>query len=193
MRKIRWALIAAIAALALTIPALADTNHGRPTCTAPPMDEVSFGSRDGFDHIHAIDATVPGALVELEGYLNVCRTNDSTVIEGASGSARAVLVAKVKRVGLRVLLQQHVPDADPAPGAQPGWVTRGDSLTSNTGVNRTLTVTTPFHTAPTLTQGWTRVVIRALVRSSDDGLNFYVHNTYPVWVDDGPVTLPVPS
>lgn len=180
--------IVAVVAVALggliATQAFADDQHGRPTCTAPPMDELSFGSRDGFDHHHAINADIPGSLAELEGFLNVCRTNDSTVIEGASGSARVVRVSGVVRVGLRAQLQQWNGTS---------WVIKGDSLTTNTGVNRTLTVTTPFHVAPTLTPGWTRVNIRALIRSSDGSLNFYVRTTPPVWVDDGPVTLPIPS
>jgi hypothetical protein len=178
--------------LALAVVARADTNHGRPACTAPPMDETSHGSRDGFDHFHAGNPAVFGSLAELEGYLNVCRTNDNPVVEGASASARAVRVSGVTRVQLRAQLQQWR-DTDPATaGFQGGWVTVASSDSVNTGVNRTLTVTTPFHTVnqPTspLTQGWTRTNVRALLRYSGGSLVFEQHPTYPIWVDDGPVT-----
>jgi hypothetical protein len=192
-RAIAVTLTAALLAVGLVTMANADSGHGRPSCTAPPMDETSHGSRDGFDHTHVSNPAVFASLAELEGFINACRTNDNPIIEGASASARAVRVSGVNRVQLRALLQQYVADADPVTaGAQPGWVTRSASESVNTGDNRTLTVTTPFHTVnqatTPLTQGWTRAVIRALVRYSNGQLVFYVVPTYPIWVDDGPVT-----
>lgn len=187
-------LVAAIAALALTLSgfvvASADSNHGRPSCTAPPMDEVSHGSRDGYDDFHVSHPGIVGSLADLEGYLNVCRTNDNPVIEGASASAEVFRGPSVVRVQLRVQMRQWR-DTDPAPGFQGGWVVTAQSDSLNTGVNRTMAVTTSFHTvAGSLTQGWTQVNIRALVRygSSTGPLVFYERQTYPIWVDDGPVT-----
>jgi hypothetical protein len=193
MKRIITVIALAAMTLTLAVVAQADTNHGRPACTAPPMDETAHGSRDGFDHTHVSNPAVFASLAELEGYLNVCRTNDNPVIEGASASARVIRVSGVNRIQLRALLQQHVADADPVTaGPQPGWVTRSASDSVNTGDNRTLTVTTPFHTVnqatTPLSQGWTRAVIRALVRYSNGQLVFYVVPTYPIWVDDGPVT-----
>jgi hypothetical protein len=187
--------VIALAAMTLTLAvvAQADTNHGRPVCTAPPMDETSHGSRDGFDDFHVSHPSFVGSLADLEGYLNVCRTNDNPVVEGASASAEVFRGRGVVRVQLRAQLQQWR-DTDPAPGFQGGWVTVDQSDSLNTGVNLTMAVTTPFHTVnqPTspLTQGWTRTVVRALVRygSNTGPLVFYVRTTYPIWVDDGPVT-----
>jgi hypothetical protein len=200
MHKLRRILLATIAAGALVLAGIvgagADSNHGRPACTAPPMDETSHGSRDGFDHVHASNPAVFGSLAELEGYLNVCRTNDNPIIEGASASARTIRVSGVTRVQLRAQLQQFVADTSPDPGLQPGWVTRAQSDSINTGVNRTLTVTTPFLTVNQatnpLSQGWTRVNVRALIRYANGSLVFSQHPTYPIWVDDGPVT-PLPA
>jgi hypothetical protein len=189
MRKRAVILAATLAAAVLTLGlvtiAQADSQHGRPTCTAPPMDEVSHGSRDGYDDFHVSHPSFNGSLADLEGYLNACRTNDNPVVEGAAAVAEVFRGSNVVRVQLRAQLQQFRGGA---------WVTVDSSSSVNTGVNRTLAVVTPFHTVNQatnpLTQGWTRTNVRALVRygSNTGPLVFYQRQTYPIWVDDGPVT-----
>jgi hypothetical protein len=194
--RIRWATLAiALAVTAvLAAPVFADSGHGRPGCTTQ-LDELGFGSRDGFDHVHATNPDVFGSLAELEGYLGVCRTNDATVVEAFSASARAVLVRGVVRVQLRALAQQWK-DPDGAGPLPTTWVTVASSASVNTGVNRTLTVTTPavneVGSVPAMEHTWSRAVIRALVRYSNGSLRFTVTPTYAIWTGDGPVAPATP-
>jgi hypothetical protein len=176
--------------------AIADSNHGSPDCSSLTLvNEPAFGSRDGFDHQHATNAAVPSSLAELEGYLNVCRTNDATIVEAVSASARAVRVSGVVRVQLRAQLLQWVdgPDAGDAPDQ---WALQQQSVSVNTGLNRTLTVTTPYldeiDSTPLFQHTWTRASVRALVRYSNGQLIFHQFYTYPIWTGDGPVT-PMPA
>jgi hypothetical protein len=197
--RVRWAAVA-LAALVLTLSgvlvASADTNHGRPSCEGQ-LNELGFGSRDGWDHTHLANTAVFGSLAELEGYLNVCRTNDSVVVEAVSGSARGVRVSGVVRLQLRAILQRfHAADPDGAGPLVAGWNSVATSASVNTGVNRTLTVTTPtlndVGSTPAHDHGWHRVQARALQRYSNGQLIFTAHNTYAVWLGDGPVSPAVP-
>jgi hypothetical protein len=153
---------------------------------AAPVDELGFASRDGFDFFHVSNPTPANSLADLEGYLNTCHTNDSLAVEAVSGSARALRVSGVVRIQLRAQLQKR--------NASGVFVTQTQSASVNTGVNRTLEVTTGRLTetgsAPVFTPGWFRVNVRALVRygSSTGPLVFYERQTYPVWLGDGPVS-----
>jgi hypothetical protein len=188
------AIVAVLSAVAatFTIVAKADTNHGRPGCTGQ-VDEAAFGSRDGFDHWHLSNPDVNNSLQELEAYINVCRTNDATVVEAASGSARAIRVAGVTRVQLRAQLQRYW-DPPGAPGL--GWHTVVQSDSVNTGDNRTLTVTTPtvdeIGSIPAHGHFWHRSVARSLTRYSNGSLVFTAQPSYAVWLGDGPVSPVVP-
>jgi hypothetical protein len=185
-RRIVLATTAAlVVVLALLIPALADSGHGRPSCTGQ-LDELGFGSRDGFDHRHVQDTNngVANSLYELEGYLSVCRTNDSTVVEAAAANARTVKVTAVRRVAIRARLQRWNGSA---------FVTLTDSGAGNTGdTARTLTVTSPtvneVGSTPTFTPGWYRVFVTAAGRYTS-GIVVPSHLfTYAVWLGDGPTS-----
>jgi hypothetical protein len=193
----KFLAVAALAAMLLTgslMIARADTEHGAPDCSQPfVVDEPSFGSRDGFDHFHVSNPAVFASLAELEGFLNVCRTNDATIAEAVSASARVVRVSGVVRVQLRAQLQRHFDPEGPQPES---WYTLSESPPINTGDNRTLTVITDtldeVDSDPPHEHDWYRVNIRALVRYSNGSLVFYIRSTYPVWLGDGPVT-PIPA
>jgi hypothetical protein len=209
MPKSKLALAAVVAALlvaAVVVPALADSQHGRPAvCSVDggQVNEAGFGSRDGFDHFHHF-GTQAGSLTELEGWQNLCRTNDNPIAENASGSARAVRVDLAVRVLLRAVLQRWVLDTDPATaGNQSAWVAVVASAAVNTGSvgnPRTLVVTTPLITEagvgdPALdlfVPGWYRTEVRAQVRHSNGTLSAAVQRTYGNWLGDGPVTPATP-
>ena len=170
----------------------ADSNHGRPAC-AGLVDETAYGSRDGFDHWHLTRPAVTNSLQELEAYINTCRTNDATIVEAASGSARAVRVDGVTRVQLRAQLQRFY---DPAGSDPLGWYTVAQSASINTGDNRTLTVTTPtldeISSVPAHDHRWHRTVARSLTRYADGSLVFVAEASYPIWLGDGPVNPAAP-
>ena len=192
MRR-RRALLASAAALAVVlaliiVPALADTGHGRPACTGQ-LDELGFGSRDGFDHKHIMqdpDSGVAHSLYELEGYLNVCRTNDSVVVEAVSAAARTIRSTGTVRVAIRARLQRWN-------GSR--FVIVADSGAGNTLTARTLTVTSPtlneVGSSPAFTPGWYRVLVTSVGRYSSGVLLPASLTTYAVWLGDGPVT-PLP-
>jgi hypothetical protein len=184
--------IAAVAGTLVVLTALATLAFSpfakaNPPGTACPVDEVAFPSSDGFDFFHVSNPGVLHSLADLEGYLDVCRTNDAVVAEAVRGNARAIRIDGVNRVQLRAQLQRfYDPDGvgpDPA-----GWFTVAQSASVNTGDNRTLEVTTPRSTLPDTTPSWFRVNVRALVRYSNSSLVFYERQTYPVWLGDGPVS-----
>jgi hypothetical protein len=187
--------VAAAAALALTAlvagSALADhapvndaVAHAETrACADQPADDAGYGARDGWDHWHLSNPAVVHSLAEAEGYLNVCHTFDSLAVERVGASARAVRVSGVNRVQLRAQLQKFVGGA---------WVTINSSLSVNTGDNRTLTVSTPISNSPDTVPGWFRSNVRYLYRSSNGQLTFVQRQTYPTWLGDGPVALPVP-
>lgn len=188
-RKLILAALAAVLALAtVVVPALADAGHGRPSC-AGLLDEAGFGSRDGFDHRHVQDAGsgVAGSLYELEGVLNVCRTNDAVVVEAVSASARTIRSTGVVRVALRARLQRWNGTS---------WVTLADSGPANTGTARTLLVTSPnlneVGSSPAFDPGWHRVLVTSAARYSSGVLIPASLPTYSVWLGDGPVTPAVP-
>lgn len=189
----RRAVLASAAALAVVlaliiVPALADTGHGRPACTGQ-LDELGFGSRDGFDHKHIMqdpDSGVAHSLYELEGYLNVCRTNDSVVVEAVSAAARTIRSTGTVRVAIRARLQRWN-------GSR--FVIVADSGVGNTLTARTLTVTSPtlneVGSSPAFTPGWYQVLVTSVGRYSSGVLLPASLTTYPVWLGDGPVT-PLP-
>jgi hypothetical protein len=189
-RKLTLAAIVAVLAIgALVVPALADGGHGRPSC-AGQLDEAGFGSRDGFDHFHVQDpaSAVPNSLVELEGFINVCRTNDAVIVEAASASSRTIKSTGTRRVLLRSRLQRWNGTS---------FVTVATSPAVNSGdAARTLVVTTPtlneVGSSPAFAHGWHRVLVTALVRYTSDELIFYSRTTYSVWLGDGPVSPATP-
>jgi hypothetical protein len=186
-RKFTLSALAALAVVvALVVPALADGGHLRPSC-AGQLDEAGFGSRDGWDHEHVQDAPgsgVSNSLYELEGFFNVCRTNDSVVAESASAGARAVKVTGVTRIALRVRLQRWNGTA---------FVTLADSGVANTGnTARTLLITTAslneVGSSPAFTPGWYRAAVSSGARYSSGVFVPGAFTTYSVWLGDGPVS-----
>jgi hypothetical protein len=159
--------------------------QANPPGTACPVDEGAFPSSDGFDFFHVSNSNVLHSLADLEGYLDVCRTNDAVVAEAAKGNARAIRIDGVNRIQLRAQLQRFYDPLGPDPL---DWYTVEQSASVNTGDNRTLEVTTPRSAIPDTSPSWFRVNVRALVRYSNSSLVFYERQTYPVWLGDGPVS-----
>lgn len=188
----RRALLASAAALAVVlaliiVPALADSGHGRPSCTGQ-LDEVGFGSRDGFDHKHIMQddagSGVAHSLYELEGYLSVCRTSDTGVAEAVAANARAVKVTGTARIAIRARLQRWT-------GTR--FTIVADSGAANTGdTARTVTVTSPtlneVGSSPAFSPGWYQVLVTSAARYTSGVLLPASLTTYSVWLGDGPAS-----
>jgi hypothetical protein len=155
----------------------------QPAAAGPPAGCAAGerSSRDGLDRFFLSRSAVFGSLLVLEGYQNVCR--DGALINSESGSAFANRTSGVVRVQLRAQLQRLNTATDPD-----SWVTIASSSSVNTGVNRTLEVTTPRIPNPTtaFVDGNYRVNVRALVRWSDNALTFHERQTYSIPVNAPP-------